>query len=47
LLQREREGKAAELLTASWQQKITVAFIISFIGWWSCILLTVIDIFKA
>jgi hypothetical protein len=44
LLQREREGKAGEMLPVSWQQKITVAFIISFLGWWSCLLLTVIDI---
>jgi hypothetical protein len=44
LLQKEREGKAAEILPASWQQKITIAFIISFLGWWSCLLLTVIDI---
>jgi hypothetical protein len=44
LLQREKEGKAAEILPAPWQQKITMAFIISFLGWWSCLLLTVIDI---
>jgi hypothetical protein len=44
LLQKEREGKAAEILPISWQQKITIAFIIFFIGWWSCLLLTVIDI---
>lgn len=44
LLQKEREGKATKLLPVSWQQKITVAFIISFIGWWGCLLLTVIDI---
>jgi hypothetical protein len=44
LLQREKEGKSAEILPASLQQKITVAFIISFIGWWSCLLLTVIDL---
>jgi hypothetical protein len=44
ILQREKEGKSAEILPNSWQQKITVAFIVSFLGWWSCLLLTVIDI---
>lgn len=34
LLRREREGRAAELLPPSWQKKITVSFIISFLGWW-------------
>jgi hypothetical protein len=43
MLQREKEGKSAEILPISWQQKITVAFIISFLGWWGCLLLTVID----
>ena len=44
LLQKEKDGKAAEILPISWQQKITVAFIISFLGWWGCLLLTVIDL---
>ena len=44
LLQREKEGKSTEILAASWQQKISVAFIVSFLGWWSCLLLTVIDL---
>jgi hypothetical protein len=34
LLSREREGKDAELLPQSWQNKITFSFIISVICWW-------------
>lgn len=44
MLQREREGRSGEILPRSWQQKITIAFIVSFLGWWSCLFLTVIDI---
>jgi L-asparagine transporter-like permease len=44
MLRREKEGRSGEILPTSWQQKITVAFIVSFLGWWSCLLLTVIDI---
>ncbi len=44
LLERERAGRAAELLPASWQKKITVSFIISFIGWWGELLLSVYQI---
>jgi hypothetical protein len=44
MLKREKEGKSGEILPMSWQQRITVAFIISFIGWWGCLLLTVIDL---
>jgi hypothetical protein len=41
LLRREEEGRAAELLPPSWQRKITFSFIISFLGWWSELLLLV------
>lgn len=34
LLQREKEGRARELLPKSWQVKITMSFIISFVYWW-------------
>ena len=44
MLQREREGKYAEFFPIVWQQKITVAFIISFVGWWGCLLVTFIDL---
>jgi hypothetical protein len=41
MLRREREGKANELIPASWQLKITVSFIISFFGWWGELFLLV------
>jgi hypothetical protein len=41
LLEREKEGRASELLPDSWQKGITVAFIISFLGWWGELFLTV------
>jgi len=44
LLQREREGRAAELLPAEWQKKIVIAFLFSFIGWWGALLLTVYQV---
>lgn len=34
MLEREREGREAELLPAAWQRKITVSFLISFTLWW-------------
>ncbi len=39
MLQREREGKAAELLPAEWQRRIALSFVVSFVGWWSALLL--------
>jgi hypothetical protein len=41
LLRREREGRSKELLSSSWQVKITISFIISFLGWWSALFLLV------
>lgn len=41
LLKKEREGKASELLSLSWQTKITISFIISFISWWGNLALVV------
>jgi len=41
LLQREKEGRAGELLPPSWQNKITISFIISFLGWWGSLFLLV------
>ena len=35
LLERERQGKARELLPRSWQRAITMSFLVSFVGWWS------------
>jgi hypothetical protein len=39
MLRREREGKDAELLPASWQHRIIASFLVSFAGWWSAVLL--------
>ncbi|MEJ2069766.1 MAG: hypothetical protein P8X58_05060 [Syntrophobacterales bacterium] len=41
LLEREKEGRASELLPDSWQKGITVAFIISLVGRWGELFLTV------
>jgi hypothetical protein len=41
LLKREREGRSNELLPSSWQVKITISFIFSFLGWWSALFLLV------
>ena len=41
LLKKEREGKARELLPASWQYKITISFIVSFVCWWGNLALVV------
>lgn len=39
LLKREKDGKDGELLPQSWQNKITLSFIISFISWWGNLLI--------
>lgn len=39
LLERERQGKSAELLPASWQRKIAVSLIVSDLGWWGSLAL--------
>lgn len=41
LLEREKKGESSKLLPKSWQNKIAVSFIISFLGWWSGVLLLV------
>jgi len=41
LLQRERDGKAGELLPQSWQNKILVSLIFSDLGWWGALALVV------
>jgi hypothetical protein len=46
LLERERQGKQAELLPSSWQKKITASFLVSFAGWWGSLVLFVISITK-
>lgn len=41
LLNREKENKDHELLSFSWQVKITISFIISFLAWWSQVIMLV------
>lgn len=41
LLKRESEGKSREILSCDFQTYIYISFIISFIGWWSSVLLLV------
>ena len=41
MLQREREGRAGELLPDALQIKIVLSFIVSFAGWWSEVFLLV------
>jgi hypothetical protein len=41
LLQREREGKAQEILPMNLQKKIAVSFVVSIIGWWGSLILLV------
>lgn len=41
LLNREKEGRSSDLLPNSWQVKITLSFIVSFIGWWTEVALLV------
>ncbi len=41
LLAREREGKAGELLPASWQRKIAAGLVFSDLGWWGGLALLV------
>ncbi len=44
LLKKEKEGKAEELLSTKWQNKITVSFVFSFLGWWGSLLLFIIQL---
>lgn len=34
LLEREKQGRAEELLPSSWQKKITASFLVSVVLWW-------------
>lgn len=42
LIKREKEGKSSEILPVEWQRKITVAFVLSFVSWWSNLLVLVL-----
>lgn len=41
LIQREKEGRAQELLSKSWQRKIFASFVLSFVLWWGNLVLVV------
>lgn len=41
LLQREKNGRSKELLSAAWQRRILVSLIISDVGWWGGLALLV------
>lgn len=41
LLERERQGKAKEILPKSWKVGVTISFFISIITWWTALALTV------
>ena len=41
LLQKEKEGRASELLPESWQRKIIAGLIFSDLGWWGSLVLVV------
>lgn len=41
LIEREKMGKEKELLPKTWQNKITISFLISFVLWWGNLLLLV------
>lgn len=41
LIEREKQGRATELLPFVWQKKITASFIVSFVCWWGNLALLV------
>jgi hypothetical protein len=44
LLEKEKEGRQKELLPKSWQNKITISFIFSFVGWWGSLAILIFHI---
>ena len=41
MIQREQEGRQAELLPKSWQNKIMISLLFSDLGWWSSLVVIV------
>lgn len=41
LIEREHAGVSAEILPKTWQDKIFVSFIFSFVGWWGAVVVLV------
>jgi hypothetical protein len=46
LNKREKEGDSKKILPASWQNKIIVSFIFSFVGWWGSLFLVLYSVVK-
>lgn len=46
LVEREKQGKSAELIPTSWQQKIAVSLIVSDTLWWGSLFLLVIYVLE-
>lgn len=44
LLRQEKEGNDQQLLPASLQKKITISFLVSFVGWWGALVLLVLQL---
>lgn len=44
LLAREKRGDQKKLLPQSWQRKITISFLVSFVGWWGSLALFVLQL---
>lgn len=44
LLAREKRGEQKKLLPKSWQRKITLSFLFSFVGWWGSLALFVLQL---
>lgn len=42
MIEREKEGRAGEILPQSWQHKIMASMMVSDIGWWSALILLVV-----
>jgi multisubunit Na+/H+ antiporter MnhG subunit len=41
MIQREKEGRQAELLPKSWQNKIMISLLFSDLGWWSSLVMII------
>lgn len=44
LLAREKRGDQKKLLPKSWQRKITISFLLSFVGWWGSLALFIFQL---
>jgi predicted ABC-type exoprotein transport system permease subunit len=44
MLKREKNGEQSQLLPKAWQNKITASFVLSFMAWWSSVVLFIMYI---